>query len=167
LAVFQDLPFNKGGFPMNLRIGVPLLFVIVAAAAFTQAGQEDAIRGVIADYDVALKAGDADAVMAAYTEDAVLMPSDSPALTGQEAVRAWYVALFETAAVDLDFSTDEVIVFGDWAFARVSYSGSSTPIEGASVELVGKAIFILQRDEGGSWKIARYLFNMDAPPSEQ
>jgi len=59
------------------------------------------------------------------------------------------------------------VVPGDWAFARASYSGSSLPSDGESVEFVGKAIFILQREEGGSWKIARYLFNMDAPPSEQ
>ena len=149
---------------MRFLIGASMFLAVFACAALAQTPDEDAIRSAIANYDAALKAGDVDAVMAAYIEEAVFMPLNVPALVGQEAVRAWYQAFLDYSAVDLNFAVDEVVVSGHWAFARATFLGTETPrAGGGSVEIDGKAIFILQKQDDGSWKIARYLFNLDTP----
>ena len=89
---------------------------------------------------------------------------NSPALTGKEAIRRRIQANVGQTAYDLTFAVVEVVVAGDWAFARTTVSGTTTLITGGEPNQVSsKTIFILQRQDDGSWNIGRYIFNSDNP----
>jgi uncharacterized protein (TIGR02246 family) len=119
---------------------------------------------VVGDYARALNAEHTDGVVAAFADAAVLMPTNSPALTGKEAIRSSFQGYFGQTAYDLTFAVVEVVVAGDWAFARTTVSGTTTLITGGEPsQVISKTIFVLQRQDDGSWKIGRYIFNSDNP----
>jgi uncharacterized protein (TIGR02246 family) len=154
---------------MKCRVLI-LLPLVVAFAACVPASEDTteadvaAINQVVGDYARALNAEDTDGVVAAFADAAVLMPTNSPALTGKEAIRSSFQGYFGQTAYDLTFAVVEVVVAGDWAFARTTVSGTTTLITGGEPNQVSsKTIFVLQRQDDGSWKIGRYIFNSDNP----
>ena len=129
----------------------------------------EAISKLLGDYESALNAGNLDSVMALYADDAVFMPVNAPAQLGEEAIRVFYQTnIFEQTTLNLAFTAVETEVLGEWAFARTDITGTAggkLSIEPDQVD--NKTLFILQQDNDGSWKIARYIFNSNNPPPEQ
>jgi uncharacterized protein (TIGR02246 family) len=154
---------------MKCRVLI-LMPLVVAFAGCAPASEDtteadvEAINQVVRDYARALNAEDTDGVVAVFADAAVHMPANSPALAGKEAIRSQFQAVFEQTAYDLTFAVVEVVVAGDWAFARTTVSGATTLITGGEPnQISSKTIFILQRQNDGSWKIGRYIFNSDNP----
>ena len=134
------------------------------AQQVTTAADVAAINGVGDEYFAALNAGDVAGFVALLTEDAVIMPPNQPANIGQEAIRAGMQTLFDQNTLELTRTSEEVVVAGDWAFARWTATGTSTPKAGGEpVEVSNKSIFILQRQPDGSWKVARAIINSNNP----
>ena len=86
--------------------------------------------------------------------------------TGREAVRSWTQDLVNQFAIQLTINSEEVEVFGDWAFVRTTYTTALTPKAGGEVvEERGKNIWIWKREADGSWKLARNIWNLDNQPA--
>ena len=132
----------------------------------TTAADVAAINRVHDEYTAALNAGDAAAYVALLTEDVFVMPPNQPAAIGQEASRARIQRLFDQNTLEIARSVKEVVVVGDWAFSRHTGTGTLTPKAGGEpTEFRNKGMAIFQRQPDGSWKIARYIFNSNTPPS--
>lgn len=115
----------------------------------------------------AFAAGDAEAVAAQYTEDAVLLGPDL-ALTGRAAISETYRGFFATATADLDNEIEEIQVMADgWAFLRGRLRIRSIPRDPEGGEAAeprtGKYLAIARRGEDGAWRFARDLFALDSP----
>ena len=55
---------------------------------------------------------------------------------------------------------DEVEIWGDWAYARTTITGTATPYgDGNPIQIDMKALQILRRQPDGSWKVSRYINN--------
>ncbi|MDH3292335.1 MAG: SgcJ/EcaC family oxidoreductase [Gemmatimonadota bacterium] len=133
-------------------------------ATTTQVDAE-AIMMMLAEYDTAATAGNVDAYMALYADDAVSMPPDAPARTGKEEIRAAFVAFLEENTVQLTSQVDEVRVSGDLAFLRVAYDETVTPKAGGEpTQLHGKWLVILERQPDGSWKWWHEMWSNYTPP---
>lgn len=96
------------------------------------------------------------------------MPQDHPALIGKPAIQA----LYEPVLKDFEFHSEgelmEVEASGDWGFFWSTYALTATPKAGGdSVTSRGKSIFIVKREPGGVWRIARLMDNGDGPPTDQ
>ena len=130
--------------------------------------QEDAIRRLVGeDYDKAMDAGDISAKMRLYTADAVLMPPEGSAVSGQEAIRLWHEALFKKATSQGVSKVDEIQILGEWGFARGTYSGTVTPRSGGQRSSVSEKWLVLVRLQAdGSWKIARDIWNEKPQPAK-
>ncbi len=114
----------------------------------------------------ALYSGDLDILMALWSEDGVVMPPNEPSVTGKEAIRSWLQDLLNQFAVQLTITSEEVEVFGDWAFVRTTYTTALTPKAGGEVvEESGKNIWIWKREVNGSWKLAHNIWNLDNQPA--
>lgn len=126
--------------------------------------QRSAIEGVIANYERALNAGDVDAVVSLYTDDAVLMPPNAPDAVGIDAVRAAYIGIFNSIELNLAFDIAEVqCVSQEWAFLRSTSNGTLTvKANGAVIPSSNHELFVLQKVRG-EWKIARYSFSSTQP----
>lgn len=127
-------------------------------------GDEAQIRAIEDRMMAAFAAGDADAIGANYTEDAVLMTMDRPSITGRKNIADHYRRMLQNVTTRLTTHIDEVEVAGDWGFMRGRFDQTITMKQnGATMSIQGKYIAIARRDKDGVWRFARDIFNLDAP----
>jgi uncharacterized protein (TIGR02246 family) len=125
-----------------------------------------AIRASTESFAEAIRAGDWAGVAALYTEDAVFMPPNEPAVQGRAAIEAWMGAFpplteFSPAVVDIDGR-------GDLAYVRGTISMTIVP-EGTPepIRETAKYVEIRRRQPDGTWLIAVDIFNSDLPLPEE
>ncbi|MEE8349277.1 MAG: SgcJ/EcaC family oxidoreductase [Acidobacteriota bacterium] len=136
----------------------------VAEVDTTEADVE-AINQLPANYAAAENAGDLDGVVAVFTDDAIRMPPNAPALIGKESIRSWMQATFDENTHQLYNPLEEVQVSGDLAFGRGTYTTTMTPKAGGEpIQDEGKYLVIFQKQPDGSWKAIRDTWNSDNPP---
>jgi len=126
----------------------------------------EGVTALLAKYNEALNASSTDAVMPLYTEDSVFMPPYSQSAVGAAAVRKAYDAVFKAITLNVKFAIAEIVELGPgWAFARTNSAGTTTDhATGAKSTEGNQELFVLKRDDDGSWKIARYSFSPTNPP---
>ena len=133
----------------------------------------DAIEAAYQLAAESFRAKDPDATVAVFTDDAILMPANSPPLVGKDQIRAVYTFAYHQMG-DVDVHTegeiDEIEVAAPWAFLREHHTVVLEPRDGGDPEVDQRtALLILRKQPDGSWKIHRYIWNRPhsagAPPS--
>lgn len=155
-------------------IAVGLLATVSVATAGAQtldgtmAGDQAAIRGVLATYNEALNSGKTAAVLPLYTDDGIFMPPFSQSAVGQEAVRKAYDAVFAELKFDVRFTVAELVVMAPtWAYVRTNSAGKTAHSStGKAISEANQELFILQKGGDSRWRIARYSFSPTNPPGE-
>jgi uncharacterized protein (TIGR02246 family) len=151
-------------------VAVALLGVTSAAAQGAGQGRgttsiDAAIARVADDYVKASLAGDAKAVAALYTDDAVEMPPNQPPIKGRSAIQQYYAQVFSSGMKMARFTLNhlETRAVGDAGYDVGTYDQNLTP-PGASSALddTGKYIVVLRR-VSGAWKVAYAIYNSDRP----
>lgn len=121
--------------------------------------EKQAIEKMLFSYRDALNASDVAQVLPLYTQDGVFMPSNGPSAIGQEQIKGSYEFVFKTIQLHIEFFIDEIIVHGDYAFARTTSKGTTLiHANGQTVPEENRELFVLQKVDG-LWKISRYMFN--------
>lgn len=129
-------------------------------------GFKAAVQEIFKTYSAANVAGDTASYMALCDENIVKMGPNRPALFGKAALeegkrkghQKWN---YESQ----DIKIEETQVFGDWGFARGTYTGTLTAKDGGkTINVDGKYLTIFKRQADGSWKIARDCYNSNVPP---
>ena len=94
-----------------------------------------------------------------YSEQAIFMPPDVPAIKGVEEIVLTYEYLFSQFNFELEFDIKEVVIAENFAYVLSNSEGTIT-LESSGTEETSKnqEIFILIK-EGDDWKISRYMFN--------
>jgi uncharacterized protein (TIGR02246 family) len=124
-----------------------------------QTTEKSAIEKLLFSYRDALNASDVNKVLALYANDGVFMPSNAPSAVGQEQVKASYEFVFSQIQLNIEFYIDEIVVNGDYAFARTISKGTTLiHANGQKVAEENRELFVLQNAKG-QWKISRYMFN--------
>lgn len=120
------------------------------------------IEAMTEPFTSALAAGDIEALLTHYTDDCVVMPPNSPALHGKDAIRAWAEALPPISA--FSGQHDEIACFGDVAILRGSYEMTlAIPGIPEPIRDVGSYMEIRERQADGRWLLTRDIFNTDMP----
>ena len=114
----------------------------------------------------AWKARDLDAAVGFYTDDTIWMGPDVAPIRGKDALRAWLEPEWnDFTIVELSMPSEEIVVIDDWAYERhFEYLVEIDEVNGESAQYYLKGVRIFRREEDGSWKIARYIYNDDVPP---
>jgi len=95
-----------------------------------------------------------------YTEDAVVLPPNAPAVQGWEAIKAYI--LKESLSSDFEVSIIDLEGRGDLAYVRGTYSMTFDAPDGSGpTKDTGKYIEIWQKQSDGSWKVIRDIFTSD------
>jgi len=139
-----------------------LLSVFLAACTTMSTSSNDAdtyIRSAIPRFISAFNAGNADAVAAFYTDDAVLLIPNAPIARGNTAIRDAYRGAFNAMRPTLNFASDRIVQSGDVAYEYGHYTmgmGSTTD--------QGNYVTVWRRQANGDWKIVEDSVNSSLPP---
>lgn len=148
------------------RIALLAAGVIWFAAAQVAMAADDAatIKSNTEAWFKAFNAGNADAVAAAYADDAVVMAPGSPPASGKAAIKqliAKEIAGAKSGGVTLaQGKLNDVGIKGDMAW----HAGTYSVMKGGTAVDTGGYMEVLQK-KGGKWLIVRDLWNSSTPPA--
>ncbi len=117
-------------------------------------------------FEAAFNRGDAETIAADYAEDALLLPPESPAERGRQAVQSGYAELFKAGWKNVTMGSIEMGSDGDLAYHVGTYAMDVPTNEGTTNRVKGKYLDVYKRQGDGSWKIQVTMFNSDAPVPE-
>ncbi len=122
----------------------------------------NAVIAVIDEEAAAIAAGDLARYLSLLAGEAVFMPPNSLERTGEE-LRRWLGEFLENVRVDYhSMHHDETHVAGDLAFHAFRCSWTASPKFGPKpARLHFKGVHVLRRQQDGSWKIAREIWNLN------
>ncbi|UCE14590.1 MAG: nuclear transport factor 2 family protein [Candidatus Heimdallarchaeota archaeon] len=124
---------------------------------------KDEIENLWKEYASSVVAGDIDRWISLWVDDGIQMPPDAPPNIGIEMIRTSAKNMMENMpASKMVINSEEVREVGDWGFSRGNYWFETGP-EGETVRVNGKFLTIWEKQDDGSWKIARDIFNFNAP----
>jgi uncharacterized protein (TIGR02246 family) len=138
---------------------------VAAATAATDAGAvRQAVEAANARFVDAAKRGDTATLASMYTDDAVLMMSNSEAARGRNAIAKWHGGMLSQMPMkEFSLRTDDVVLGGDLAVETGRYEMTLQPRGGSEVKDKGKYVVVWKRQADGSWKILRDIANSDLP----
>jgi ketosteroid isomerase-like protein len=138
----------------------------VAEDASSVEADLQAINQVFVQIQETASAGDVEGFLALVCDDAELIRPHEPPVAGEDA-HQWLRTFIEQFVIEPEYSDEEVVVAGDWAFHRYSYKVTATPrVGGESSAENGHGIHILQKQEDGSWKIYKDVWTAPSTPEE-
>lgn len=147
-------------------VGAVILSACQPAAVTLTVEDTAAIRDIGTSYAQANIAGDADAVAALYSEDAVEMPPNLPAREGRAAIRESYAEFFGLDVEVSEFTLNSVELDGanGVAFERGTWTWTGIPPGMTeSMSDTGKYIGIARKQADGSWLWTSVIWNSDVP----
>ncbi|MCA9736898.1 MAG: SgcJ/EcaC family oxidoreductase [Gemmatimonadota bacterium] len=120
---------------------------------------EESIRALLANYELLLNASDAEGIAELYSANGIFMPQGFPTADGRDAVLATYRTIFNTIALDIEFTVDE-IAGGEGIATALTRSNGSVRVNatGAEAPESNRELFVFAQEDG-AWRIARYMFN--------
>lgn len=116
---------------------------------------KQAIRTLMANWLDAMRAGDADALLALATPDVMFLTPDQPPQDRSQ-IDGTLRALFAMNMVGATMEVDEIEVCGDLAFARTTMKVTITSKYGfAPITCRGHTLSVVRRTDDGRWLLAR------------
>ena len=148
----------------HVAIGVlfPAFLTAACYSATTSAPGADrqAIAAATAQFQAAENAGSVDQFRSYFADDLVMMGPNEPPVSGADSVAALMRAFHHKYAVQVEYKSQEIVVFGDWAFDRGTERYALTPkAGGAPISKSGNYLYLYRRQKDGSWKQSRVIWN--------
>jgi len=113
-------------------------------------------------YMKALEAGDAATLAGLFTEDAIMMPREEPAVRGRKAIQDYWTDRLASASIKLDTRTEATGGAGALGYGRGTFTAELTPkAGGAPLKYTGKWLNIVERTPEGDWKMSCQTWNSD------
>ena len=141
--------------------------VVVADAPIDKAADEAAIRHVLDEISSTFNAGNYEGMFALYRDDVIVSSPGQPEIVGKDAWRKGLTALPAGVTLKMHFDTAELLVEGDMAYERGTFSiEAKDPKTEAFVPVVtARHEHIFRREADGSWKGWRLMENSADPKS--
>ncbi len=153
----------RGGFPQAaIPFAAATLLAVASANAFAARSGDPkldrAIRKANSDYVEAMKTGDAAAIAAPYTDDAVFVGVDGACTRGRAEIEKMYRARFERSGLAKSTRIDSRRLVVDGNLAYESGSGEIGRLrEGKLSTDSARFLTVWQRQGDGEWKILRNM----------
>ena len=135
-------------------------------SAADSAARDSAAHRAHANYVRVINSNDIDSLASMLTDDAVFLAAGEKPMVGKAAVRAWVDGYYKAFHTTWDKPVQELVVSGDYAFERYSYTSTDTPVGGGKpIVDTGWGFVVYRRDADGAWRVARDAFGPDHPPA--
>jgi len=120
------------------------------------------IEEVNANYSEAIREGNLAGVVAAYTDDATMVPPDGELIRGKQAIEEYYRKLFKMGMKEIVLTTVEVGGSGGTAYeigktkVRIQSEGQDAAQDST------KYLVIWKRQADGTWKVHADIWNLSS-----
>ena len=106
---------------------------------------------------------DIERILSFWTDDAVVLPPDLPAIIGKAALRQYVESSLRVPGFRITWSTDEAVLSPDGQFAYLLGNNAVTMDDptGEPVTTKGRAVTIWQRGTDGEWRCAVDIWNAE------
>jgi uncharacterized protein (TIGR02246 family) len=118
-----------------------------------------AIEAANAKFDQAFQRGDAAAVGALYTQDAMLFPPDSEIIKGRQAIGEFWKATHKSGVKSAKLTTLDVGASGDVAYEAGTVLLTVQPEGKEASTASAKYVVVWKRQSDGSWQLHRDIWN--------
>jgi uncharacterized protein (TIGR02246 family) len=137
-------------------------------AGMDAAPESELVIATLDAFDRAFAAGDLDAVVELFTEDASLLLLHGAAVHGRAGIRAtwaptfakWDMSAWATERAIVDVHTDRAYTLSTYTETLVDRAGTEP-----SRLVVGRVVMFLQRQDDGRWQIS-FVMNSHVRPVE-
>ena len=144
-----------------VMVGAAAAIMTVGGCVSPEVNGMEGIAEANARFEAAFNAGDAAALAALYTPDAVVMAPNLKRLEGQEAIRGLWQSFFDAGVSDLDLNTIDLTIAGSRASEVGTLSLTAPDGKGGRVTAHAKFIVLWQKRGGGEWRLHRDIWNND------
>jgi uncharacterized protein (TIGR02246 family) len=131
---------------------------LATSPAFAQSVEQE-VAAAYAAWDAAFNAGDAQAVGAAYTEDAIFLPATHAVIEGPAGVAEFFDGLFAMGVTGHKLELIGVIDNGDMVVGTARWSADGKDASGADQPWGGIATHVFERQADGALKLQLHTFN--------
>jgi uncharacterized protein (TIGR02246 family) len=150
---------------LALVASAALLFASCAPQAPAGLSEADgaANDAVVKNFVERVLAKDWEGVAALYTEDAVLLPPNAPAVKGRAAIKSFFETFFSSVTA-IEATATQIEGRGDLAYGTGTYT-LTLEIEGmGTLEDKGKFLEVRRKGADGQWRYTYDMFSSDLPP---
>jgi uncharacterized protein (TIGR02246 family) len=130
------------------------MFTILLGAEASLAGSaEDDVKAAYSAWDAAFNKGDAGAVAALYSDDALLLPPTHNVIKGPAGVETFVQGLLKMGTKDHKFEIIEARQDGNIVYAAAKWSATGKDSEGKNQTWSGLAAHVFERQNDGSLRV--------------
>lgn len=148
----------------HLALGMSVASACFSLPQATTPDQRQRLDRIRRETEAAENEGSVDRMRVHMAEDVVMMAPNMPAVTGAANASQAMHQFFDAFDLEIHYTSSEIVVTGDWAFDRGTYSQTFTPKRGgAALKETGKYVWLYRRTPDGSWKQARVIWNSSDP----
>ena len=124
-----------------------------------------AIQKLQADWNAAVEAGSVDGYAAVLDDDIELLPTDAETIRGIANYRAMLEGVFTTDDFRIEIAVPATIeVDGDMAWSRYDYVIHRTAKDGSGTfSSYRKFLDVMRRQDDGSWRVYKHIWNYNDP----
>lgn len=115
----------------------------------------DALQNANDGWNSAFNSGNADAVAALYTPDAVVLPSTHAFVRGTIAINDFWKELISAGVRNHGIELVDAVAAGDIAYATGKWSAEG----GETQRYEGSIVTIFRRESDGSWRVCVHIWN--------
>jgi uncharacterized protein (TIGR02246 family) len=137
--------------------------LVFGSSGVAQPAKDGAVRAAIekqnAAFSAAFARGDAAALAAAYTDDAIVLPPDAEMVRGKAGIEALWKGLISAGAKSLALTTVDVQSSGALAVETGTGILKIQPSGAAEQTQSAKYVVVWKRQADGSWKLHRDMWN--------
>jgi uncharacterized protein (TIGR02246 family) len=127
------------------------------------AGVRTQIEQLTARFTEAFNRGDAATLATMYDTGAVVLAPNAPPMRGRQNIQAFWAGARQQGFRTLDLAVGSVEVIGSHAIDMGTYTLVVQPPGQLEVTDRGKYMVLWRRQEDGSWKLYRDMFNTSMP----
>ena len=146
-------------FTLLLALGVTILGSTTVAAEEVR----QAVESGNAKWMAAFNQGDAAAVAALYTDNAILMPPNSGMVEGRQGVQDFWQGAIQSGLKGAALTTVSVQVSGETAYEIGKFSLSVYAEDKEPQAISGKYVVVWKKASDGMWKLHVDIWNSSMP----
>jgi ketosteroid isomerase-like protein len=131
---------------------------------------EPEVRKAHDQYVAAINSNRLDSWLGTLDDDVVYLVPNRPAIVGKESVGSWAAEYLDGNTTHWTKSVQDLVVSGDWAFARYTYSVSDTAVVrdtsvdgGGTANDSGWGFVVYHHGGDGAWRVARDGWGSERP----